>query len=154
MLAQYDVTGPILAKEFLMFLDQPPLRSAEMRARLLDLWLRAEPKPVGGSICGLNVDDEFGVLHWLLSGQVVAVFAELIDTCREDLERFAIWLLGKARPFAQYLTSDDPFSSFVVYAFGRPRYRVRVRLALELEKAALDLGLTSWRISNCQRCRT
>jgi hypothetical protein len=112
-----------------------------MRARLFELWLRAEPKPVGGSICGLTADDEFGVLHWLLSGQVAGVFAELIDRRREDLERFVLWLLGKARPFAQYLNYDYPFSSFVGYAFGFPHYRVRVRLALEVEKAALHLDL-------------
>ena len=64
MLAQHGAAGPIPAKEFLMLLDRPPLRSAEMRSRLMELWLRTEPKPVGRPICGLTVDDEFGVLHW------------------------------------------------------------------------------------------
>jgi hypothetical protein len=34
-----------------------------LRAALFELWMDIEPKPVGGSIGGMNMDDEFPVLH-------------------------------------------------------------------------------------------
>ena len=112
-----------------------------MRVELFELWMRSDPKPRGGCINGMNVDDEFPVLHWLLREHVAEVFAALMDQRREELQEFVIWLLKKARHYAECFTSSYQGWSYVTYTYGRPRFRFCARLALEVEKSAIDLGI-------------
>jgi hypothetical protein len=65
----------------------------------------------------------------------------LVEKCPQELQQFVIWLLGKARHYAEYFTSSYRFTSFVVYAYGRPRFEVCARLASEVDNAAIDLGI-------------
>jgi hypothetical protein len=141
-LLKYDGPRATPVEAFLELSQLEPLRSVPMRVRLFELWLRTEPKPRGGVIHGLNVDDEFGVLHWILKKNAADVLSRFVEEQRDALERFVDWLLEKARAYTKYFTGSYHYTSSVVYEFGRPRFAARIRLALEVEKAAIALGLT------------
>jgi hypothetical protein len=68
------------------------------------------------------------------------VFAALVDQRRQQLQEFVIWLLEKGRYYAKYFSSSYEYTSFTVYAYGRPRFETCARLALEVENAAIALG--------------
>jgi hypothetical protein len=52
------------------------------------------------------------------------------------------WFLGKAREYTEYFTGNYKFSSFNVYAYGRPRFATWARLAQEVQDAATSLGIS------------
>jgi hypothetical protein len=54
---------------------------------------------------------------------------------------FVSWFLGKARPYAKYFTERYKFDSFVVYAYGRPRFAAWARLGKEVQDAAASLAI-------------
>jgi hypothetical protein len=51
------------------------------------------------------------------------------------------WFLGEARQYARYVTRNYRFDSFVVYAYGRPRF-AWAQLAKEVQDAARSLGIS------------
>jgi hypothetical protein len=112
-----------------------------LRARLFELWLRAEPKPKGGLLWFGSMDDELPVLHWLLREQAAEVFKYLIGTHHRALTEFVSWFLDKAHAYVKYFTGDYKFSSFVVYTYGRPRFAEWARLAKEVQDEATNLGI-------------
>jgi hypothetical protein len=140
VLSQYRTSPTIPAKTFLELLHMEPPRSVQMRAELFDRWLRSDPKARGGDINGMGMDNEFPVLHWLLKDAATRVFAALVDQRRRELQEFVLWLLKEARRFAEYFSPSYRYTSFVVYAYGRPRFETCARLALEVENAAIELG--------------
>ena len=116
--------------------------SVHLRAGLFELWLRAEPKPNGGRFfCG-NMDDELPVLHWLLRERAAQIFQGLVGTRHQELQEFVSWFLGKARPYTSYFTGGYKFTSFITYAYGRPRYAAWAKLAKEVQDAATSLGIS------------
>jgi hypothetical protein len=141
VLAMYLDT-PAPPKAFLSLLDRRRPRSLQTRAGLFELWLLAETKPTGGGISGMMMDGELPVLHWLLREQVGAVFQILAENRYDQLREFMCWFLEKARPYTQYFSGSYRYSSFNVYAFGRPRFAAWVRLAQEAQDAAMNLGVT------------
>jgi hypothetical protein len=127
-------------KLFLSLLDykQP---CSWLRAGLFELWLRAKPKPKGGLLWFGSMEDELPILHWLLREQAAVVFQGLVATHHKELEEFVSWFLEKARPNTKYFTGSYKFTSFNIYAFGRPRYAAWSRLAQEVQGAATSLGI-------------
>jgi hypothetical protein len=140
VLSKYHTSPTIPTTTFLELLSMEPPRSVQMRAELFDCWMRSDPKPCGGDINGMGMDNEFPVLHWILREYVGGVFAALVDQRRQQLQEFVLWLLGEARYFAEYFSPSYEYTSYVVYAYGRPRFEACARLALEVENAALALG--------------
>jgi hypothetical protein len=141
VLAQHGDT-PVPPSELFLSLsrcDQP--RSSRLRAGLFELWLRTDPKPKGGMMSVGCMDDELPVLHWLLRKRVAAIFEVLIENRRPELEQFVAWFLGKALYYTRYFTGGYRFDSFVVYAYGRPRFALWARLGKEVQDAALSLGI-------------
>ena len=65
----------------------------------------------------------------------------LIGNRRQELEKFVSWFLGEALYYARYFTGSYRFDSFVVYAYGRPRFALWARLAKEVQNAATSLGI-------------
>jgi hypothetical protein len=141
VLEQYR-DAPAPPKAFLSFLDRRRPRSLQTRAGLFELWLRSEPKPTGGGIAGMMMEGELPVLHWLLREQVAEIFQSLAENHHDQLREFVCWFLGNARRYTEYFTGSYRFTSFNVYAFGRPRFAAWVRLAQEVKDAAASLGMT------------
>jgi hypothetical protein len=141
LLEQYRDT-PAPTKAFLSLLDRHRPRSPQTRAGLFELWLRAEPKPKGGGISGMLMDDELPILHWLLREQVAEVFQILAENHHDQLRKFVCWFLGKAHHYTQYFSGNYRYSSSIVYNFGRPRFAAWVRLAEEVQTAAVSLGIS------------
>jgi len=50
-------------------------------------------------------------------------------------------VFGEARRYTQYFTGNYKYDSFVVYAYGRPRFAAWARLAQEVQDAATSLGI-------------
>jgi hypothetical protein len=134
--------APAPPKAFLSLLDRHRPRSPQTRAGLFELWLHAEPKPKGGGISGMLMDDELPILHWLLRDQVAEVFQILAENHQDQLREFVCWFLDKARHYTQYFTGNHRYSSSIVYNFGRPRFAAWVELAQEVQAAALSLGIS------------
>jgi hypothetical protein len=112
--------------------------------------LRTEPKPKGGIMSGLgNRDNELPVLHWLLRERVPEIFQVLVENRQKELAEFVSWFLGEARPYARYFTGSYKFDSFVVYAYGRPRFAAWAQLGKEVEDAA-----TGSRNPDCRKAAT
>jgi hypothetical protein len=141
LLAQYR-DAPAPPKAFLSLLDRHRPRSVQIRAGLFDLWLRAEPKPTGGDISGMLMEGELPVLHWLLREQVAEIFRILAENHHDQLRDFVCWFLDKARPYTEYFSGNYRFTSFNMYAFGRPRFAAWIRLAQEVQDAAVNLQMT------------
>jgi hypothetical protein len=141
VLEQYRNT-PVPTKAFLSLLDRDRPRSPQTRGGLFELWLRTEPKPKGGGISGMLMDDELPILHWLLSEQVAGVFQILPENHHDQLREFVCWFLDKARRYTDYFTGNYRYSSSIVYNFGRPRFAAWVRLAQEVQAAAVSLGIS------------
>jgi hypothetical protein len=80
--------APAPTKAFLSLLDRNRPRSPQTRAGLFELRLRAEPKPKGGGIAGMLMDDELPILHWLLREQVTGVFQILVENHHDRLREF------------------------------------------------------------------
>jgi hypothetical protein len=59
---------------------------------------------------------------------------------------------GEARPYARYFTGSYKFDSFVVYAYGRPRFAAWAQLGKEVEDAATGLGIPIAESCDFQRC--
>jgi hypothetical protein len=76
-----------------------------------------------------------------LREQVVAIFEELIEDRRQELQKFVSWFL-RALYYTRYFTGSYRFDSFVVYAYGRPRFALWARLAQEVQDAATSLGVS------------
>ena len=89
-----------------------------------------------------HMNDDLPVLHWLLHEQVAAIFEVLIENRRQELQTFVSWFLGEARQYSRYFTGRYRFDSFVVYAYGRPRFALWARLAKEVQDAATSLGIS------------
>jgi hypothetical protein len=140
-LAQHRNTAAPSVQLFLSLLCLQAPRNPKLRAGLFELWLRTDPKPKGGAITGMNMDNELPVLHWLLWKQVAEVFQDMIRTRRSELQEFVSWFLDKARAYTEYFTGGYKFGSFNVYAHGRPRYAAWARLAQEIQDAATNLGI-------------
>jgi len=87
------------------------------------------------------MNDELPVLHWLLRERAAQVFQGLVGTHHKELHEFVSWFLGKAHPYTGYFTGGYRFTSFNMYAFGRPRYAAWARLAQEVQDAATSLGI-------------
>jgi hypothetical protein len=51
------------------------------------------------------------------------------------------WFLSEAGRYARYFTGSYKFDSFVVYAYGRPRFAAWAQLAKEVQDAAMGLGI-------------
>jgi hypothetical protein len=103
---------------------------------------RAEPRPTGGGILGMMMDDELPILHWLLREQVAEVFQVLAQNHHDQLREFVCWFLERARRYTEYFSGSHRYSSFNMYAFGRPRFAAWVRLAQEVQDAAVSLGVS------------
>jgi hypothetical protein len=88
-----------------------------------------------------HMDNELPVLHRLLQGQVATIFEVLIEHRRQELQKFVASFLGEALYYARYFTGSYRFDSFVVYAYGRPRFALWARLAKEVQDAATGLGI-------------
>ena len=73
---------------------------------------------------------------------MAAIFEVLIGNRRQELEKFVSWFLGEALYYARYFTGSYRFDSFVVYAYGRPRFALWARLAKEVQDAATSLGIS------------
>ena len=141
VLEQYrDALAP--PRAFLSLLDSRRPWSPQTRAALFELWLRSDPKPMGGGISGMVMEGELPVLHWLLREQVAEIFQSLAENHHDQLREFVCWFLGNARRYTEYFTGSYRFTSFNVYAFGRPRFAAWVRLAQEVKDAAASLGMT------------
>jgi hypothetical protein len=140
VLEQYRDT-PAPPRAFLSLLDSRRPWSPQTRAALFELWLRSDPKPTGGGIAGMMMDDELPILHWLLRDQVAEVFQVLAPSHHYQLREFACWFLEEARRYTEYFSGSYRYSSFNVYAFGRPRFAAWVRLAQEVQDAAAKLGM-------------
>jgi hypothetical protein len=141
VLEQYRNT-PAPTKAFLSLADRRRPRSPQTRAGLFELWLRAEPKPKGGDISGMLMDDELPILHWLLREQVAGVFQVIAESHNDELREFVCWFLDKARRYTQYFSGNYRYSSSIVYNFGRPRFAAWLRLAEEVQAAAVSLGIS------------
>ena len=141
VLAQHGDAPAPPQELFLSLLHWQQPQSSRVRAGLFELWLRADPKPKGGIMSVGHMDNELPVLHWLLREQVAAIFEVLIGNRRQELEKFVSWFLGEALYYARYFTGSYKFDSFVVYAYGRPRFALWARLAKEVQNAATSLGI-------------
>jgi hypothetical protein len=134
--------APAPPEAFLPLLNRRRPRSSQIRARLFELWLRAEPKPTGGNISGMLMNDELPMLYWLLREQAGEVFQVVAESHHEPLREFVCWFLEKAQPYTRYFTGAYEYSSSVVYNFGRPRFAAWVQLAQEVQAAAMSLGIS------------
>jgi hypothetical protein len=141
VLEQYR-DAPAPPRAFLSLLDSRRPWSPQTRAGLFELWLRAEPKPKGGGISGMLMDDELPVLHWLLREQVAEVFQVLAENHHDQLREFVCWFLEKARRYTEYFSGAYRYSSSIVYNFGRPRFAAWLQLAQEIQAAAMSLGIS------------
>jgi hypothetical protein len=133
--------APAPTKAFLSLLHRRRPQSPQTRAGLFELWLRAEPKPKGGGIAGMLMDDELPILHWLLRDQVAEVFQAIAESHNDQLREFVSLFLDKARRYTEYFSGNYRYSSSIVYNFGRPRFAAWVGLAQEVQAAAVSLGL-------------
>jgi hypothetical protein len=134
--------APAPPEAFRPLLNRRRPRSSQIRARLFELWLRSEPKPTGGGIGGMLMDGELPVLHWLLHDQVAEVFQALAQNHHDELREFVCWFLEKAHPYTRYFTGAYKYTSSIVSNYGRPRFAAWVRLAQEIEAAAMSLGIS------------
>jgi hypothetical protein len=141
VLEQYR-DAPAPTKAFLSLLHRHRPRSPQTRAGLFELWLRAEPKAKGGGISGMLMDDELPILHWLLRDQVAEVFQAIAESHNDQLREFVCWFLGKARHDTEFFSGNYRYSSSIVHNFGRPRFAAWVRLAQEVQAAAVSLGIS------------
>lgn len=141
VLTRYRNDAAVPPQTFLDLLDYEAPRSLRTRTELFELWMHADSKPAGGAIDGMGMEGELPFLHWLLREQVEEVFTSLVESRRTKLQEFVVWFLGKSLYYAQAFHTPGRFSSFNMYAFGRPRYAAWVRLALEVENAATQLNI-------------
>jgi hypothetical protein len=65
----------------------------------------------------------------------------LAQNHHDQMREFVCWFLEKARRYTEYFTGSCPFTSFNVYAFGRPRFAAWARLAQEVQDASVKLGI-------------
>jgi hypothetical protein len=100
----------------------------------------------------MRMDDELPVVDWLLRDRVAEIFQTLAPNHRDELQQFVLWFLDRARRYTPYFTGEYEYTSFVVYAYGRPRFALWARLAREVEEAAMNLGIPIPRRSGCLRC--
>jgi hypothetical protein len=142
LLEQYRGMPAPPAKPFFSLLHHPQPEETWLRAGLFELWMRAAPKPKGGDISGMCMDDELPVLHWLLREQVREVFEVVTESRPYELREFVAWFMNKSRSHTEYFSGNYEYSSFNEYTYGRPRHAAWVRLAQEVQNAAAILGIS------------
>jgi hypothetical protein len=120
VLAQYRDTAAPSTETFLSLLHRQAPRSPRIRAGLFELWIRAEPKPTGGDISGMHMDDELPILHWLLREHAAKVFRTVVENHHSELQEFVLWFLGKARNHTEHFSGNYEYHSFNVYALPPP----------------------------------
>ena len=89
----------------------------------------------------MRMDDELPAVDWLLRDRVAESFQALAPNHRDELQQFVLWFLDRAWKYTGYFTGEYEYTSFVVYAYGRPRFALWARLAREVEEAAMNLGI-------------
>jgi hypothetical protein len=141
VLSRSDESPQITPEAFLKLLECKPPRSIETRVELFKRWLRCEPKPRGGKINDLNIDDEFPVLHWILRENANDVFSAADVDDLDGLREFIVWVLRKGRHYAEYFDGTYRWSSFNMYTSGCPRFQLCAKLAREIENGAIAIGI-------------
>ncbi len=84
---------------------------------------------------------EFPFLRWLLAGHVRAVFSDLMGRRPDELGAVRPLAAPEAHYYASCFSADYRFGSYNEFTFGRPLFRACAQLGLEVEKAALALGI-------------
>ena len=142
LLAHYQGVEAPTEEVFLMLLDSMRPSLLQARAGLFELWLRAEPKPRGGRLLGMHRRDELPLLHWLLREQVAEVFGILAQKHHDELQKFVVWFLDKAREHTRYFGGKVRHSPSTAFNYSRSWHTAWALLAKEVQAGARSLGIS------------